>query len=357
MAVGRFREEYYEDPTPEEKQVFKDFLNSQGLAYEENVDVSIKIIDEVTNEIVGTGSIQGKVLKCIAVDQNRRGEGLSALILSVLIKEQFNRGRSHLFVFTSPKNIEESLGNAFPGFKVVAKTSEIVLLEMGPNSIEKYLDELKFATRGIKEKTTKPIGAIVVNCNPFTLGHQFLIEKAASECGFLYVFVVAEDRSLFPTDVRFNLVKEGTKHLENVLVLNGGDYIISSATFPNYFMKEFTNISLSQARLDVTIFGEQIAPTLGITRRYVGEEPYDLVTHSYNQAMKEILIPKGIELHVIPRKEQNGKPISASIVRQFLREDKFKELIDLVPPSTYNFLISKEAKKIIERIKKSETRH
>ncbi|MHA1504567.1 MAG: [citrate (pro-3S)-lyase] ligase, partial [Candidatus Heimdallarchaeota archaeon] len=145
--------------------------------------------------------------------------------------------------------------------------------------------------------------------------------------------------------------------LENVLVLNGGDYIISSATFPNYFMKEFTNISLSQARLDVTIFGEQIAPTLGITRRYVGEEPYDLVTHSYNQAMKEILIPKGIELHIIPRKEQNGKPISASIVRQFLREDKFKELIDLVPPSTYNFLISKEAKKIIERIKESATRH
>lgn len=357
MSMVNYREEYYENPTEEEKLIFKEFLAKQGLEFEDNVDLAVRIIDDATDEMVCTGSIQGKVLKCIAVDQNRRGEGLSALILSILLKEQFKRERFHLFIFTSPKNIEESSGNAFPGFKIVAKTSEIVLLEMGTESIAKYLEELKFATRGIQEKTNDAIGAIVVNCNPFTLGHQYLIEKAASECGFLYVFVVTEDLSLFPTDVRYYLVKEGTKHLDNVLVLKGGDYIISSATFPKYFMKDFSNISLSQARLDVTIFGEQIAPALNITRRYVGEEPFDLVTNSYNQAMKEILIPKGIELQIIPRKEHNGKPISASVVRQLLREDNFKGLIELVPPSTYNFLISKEAKQIIERIKNSQTRH
>ena len=357
MSAATFREEYYENPTPEQKVIFREFLENQGLKYEDNVELTIKIVDEATEKMVGTGSIQGKVLKCIAVDQKRRGEGLSVRILSLLIKEQFNRGRLHLFVFTSPQNIEESAGNVFTGFKIVAKTNEIVLLEMGSENIESYLDDLKFKTRGIKEKTIGAIGAVIVNCNPFTLGHQYLIEKAAEECGFLYVFVVTEDLSLFPTDIRYNLVKEGTKHLENVLVLQGGEYIISSTTFPNYFMKDFTNIALAQARLDVTIFGEQIAPALGITRRYVGKEPFDLLTNSYNQAMKEILVPKGIELHIIPRKEFNGKPISASIVRQLIREDKFSEIIDMIPPSTYNYLITKDAKKIIEKIKNSQTRN
>jgi [citrate (pro-3S)-lyase] ligase len=357
MSAATFREEYYENLSEEEKTIFKEFLEKQGLEYEDDVELTIKIVDKASEKMVGTGSIQGKVLKCIAIEENRRGEGISAHILSVLIKEQFKRGRTHLFVFTSPQNIEETAGNVFSGFKIVAKTDEIVLLEMGSGNIESYFEELKFKTRGINEKTTGVIGSIIVNCNPFTLGHQYLIEKAAKESGYLYVFVVTEDLSLFPTDVRYHLVKEGTKHLDNVLVLKGGDYIISSATFPKYFMKDFSNISLSQARLDVTIFGEQIAPALNITRRYVGEEPFDFVTNSYNQAMKEILIPKGIELQIIPRKEHNGKPISASVVRQLLREDNFKGLIDLVPPSTYNFLISKEAKQIIERIKNSQTRH
>ena len=103
MSTGTFREEYYENPTDEEKEIFKQFLEGQGLEYEDNVELSIKIIDEATEKMVGTGSIQGKVLKCIAIDQNRRGEGISAHILSLLIKEQFKRGRTHLFVFTTPK--------------------------------------------------------------------------------------------------------------------------------------------------------------------------------------------------------------------------------------------------------------
>ncbi|MHA1556779.1 MAG: [citrate (pro-3S)-lyase] ligase [Candidatus Heimdallarchaeota archaeon] len=352
-----YLDEYYERPTPRQKQVFQAFLEKQNLEYEEDMDVTLKVIDNATGEMVGTGSIDGKVLKCIAIDPTRRGEGLSAHILSQLLKEQYKRGNSHIFVFTSPMNIEETAGNVFAGFRVVSKTDDIVLLEMGSDSIGDYLDELKFQTRGIEETSKGPIGSIVVNCNPFTLGHQFLIETATAECSFLIVFVVAEDRSLFPIDVRYQLVKAGTEHLDNVIVLKGGDYIISPATFPRYFMKEYDDIALRQARLDVTIFGEHIAPALGIKRRYVGEEPFDLVTNSYNQAMKEILIPKGIQLKIIPRKVLNDVPISASKVRALIREDKMKEVMDLVPPTTYNFLISKEAKSIINKIVNSHSRH
>ena len=164
----------------------------------------MKVVDNGTGEMVGTGSIEGKVLKCIAIDPTRRGEGLSAHILSQLIKEQHKRGNNHIFVFTSPKNIEETAGNVFAGFHVVAKTDDIVLLEMGSENISDYIEDLKFKTRGIKATEKGRIASIIVNCNPFTLGHQYLIETAANECSYLIVFVVAEDRSLFPS------VKENT---------------------------------------------------------------------------------------------------------------------------------------------------
>ncbi len=214
-----YLDEFYEKPSARQKLVFQAFLEKQNLEYEEDIEVTLKVIDNATGEMVGTGSIDGKVLKCIAIDPSRRGEGLSAHILSQLVKEQYKRGNSHIFVFTNPKNIEETTGNVFTGFRVVSKTDDIVLLEMGSNSIGEYLDDLKFQTRGIEETEKGPIGSIVVNCNPFTLGHQFLIETAAKECSYLFVFVVTEDRSVFPTDVRYQLVKAGTKHLDNVLVL------------------------------------------------------------------------------------------------------------------------------------------
>lgn len=353
MSLPGIRLEYYDNPNERRRKVFTNFLKQHNLDYEETVEMTLKVVDDTSGDMVGTGSIEGNVIKCIAIDPNYRGEGISAQILSALVKEQFKRGRMHIFVFTDPKNIEEISGNVFAGFNIVAKTDEIVLLEMGSYNITDYLTELKFKARGIKEKYSKPIGSIVVNCNPFTLGHQYLIETAASECSFLFVFVVSEDKSLFPTEVRLKLVKDGTKHLSNVLVLEGGEYIISPATFPRYFMKDFCDISLSQARLDVTIFSDYIVPALGITRRYVGEEPYCMVTNSYNQAMKEILIPRGVELIVVPRKKLNGEAISASKVRSLISEDRIDELAHLVPPSTSNFLRSPLGKQIIEKIKKA----
>ena len=357
MSLPGYLDEFYNRPSKRQRELFTKFLEKQGLEYEDTVEMTLKVIDEGSGEIVGTGSLEGKVIKCMAIDSSRRGEGLSAHILSSLVKEQFYRGRTHVFVFTNPKNIEETSGNVFAGFKIVAKTDEIVLLEMGSKTIINYLYDLKFYTRGISPLSGKPIGSVVVNCNPFTLGHQYLIETAANECSHLIVFVVSEDSSAFPTEIRKRLVIEGTKHLENVIVLDGGDYIISPATFPRYFMKECDNISLAQARLDVTIFGEQIAPTIGITKRFVGEEPYCMVTNSYNQAMQEILVPKGIELQIIPRKETNGAPISASKVRELIKEDRIEEIAKLVPYTTYNYIISKEAAQIRKKIREIDTRH
>jgi len=356
MAYSGYSTVILENPNTKEQKRVSNFLESLGLEYEDTVELTIIITEPASKEIIATGSLEGKVIKCMGVSPAHRGLGLSAHLLSLLVKEEFKRGREHLFIFTAPKNLDESAGNVFSGFKLIAATDEIALLEMGPKTITDYLEALKEQVSSIKvQRTQKPIGAIVVNCNPFTLGHQYLIETAAKECDLLIVFVVTEDRSIFPTDVRLKLVQEGTKHLKNVAVLEGGDYIISQATFPRYFMKESGDISLAQARLDVTIFAEYIAPALEITRRYVGEEPFCPVTRAYNQAMREILVPKGIELKILPRKALGGEAISASKVRRLLREDNFAEIAKLVPETTYAFLRSKAAEPIIKKIKEQGT--
>ena len=63
-----------------------------------------------------------------------------------------------------------------------------------------------------------------MNCNPFTLGHRYLIEQASEKVDHLYVFVVEEDKSFFPFSDRIGLVKKGTADLKNITVKPSGKY-------------------------------------------------------------------------------------------------------------------------------------
>ena len=184
-------------------------------------------------------------------------------------------------------------------------------------------------------------GAIVMNCNPFTLGHRYLIEYAASQVDYLYIFAVQEDKSFFKFEDRIALIKKGTAHLPNVRVLPSGKFIISSATFSEYFDKVNLRGTTVDTSMDVEIFGKHIAPTLDITVRFVGQEPLDPITNQYNQSLIRILPKYGIELREIPRKESDGKVISASRVRKCLEEGRWEEIKEIVPETTYDFLYEK----------------
>lgn len=184
-------------------------------------------------------------------------------------------------------------------------------------------------------------GAIVMNCNPFTFGHQYLIEYAAKKVDYLYIFVVQEDKSYFKFDDRIHLVREGTKHLKNVKVIPSGKFIISSTTFSEYFDKANLKGTTIDTSMDVEIFGEYIAPELDISVRFVGEEPLDPITNQYNTAMKKILPRFGIELVEIPRKTEEEEVISASRVRKLLENEEWDQLEKLVPVTTYEFLVQK----------------
>ena len=183
------------------------------------------------------------------------------------------------------------------------------------------------------------LAALSWNCNPFTLGHRTLVECAASQCDVLHVFVVEENRSAFPTDVRYRLVQEGVKLLPNVRVHLSGYYMISAATFPTYFLKQEEDAVTLQSDLDITLFAQRIAPGLHITKRFVGEEPLDPTTARYNATMKRILPQHGIELIEIPRRTQGDGVISASRVRGLLQEKGVcDEVLALLPDSTARYL-------------------
>lgn len=296
--------------------------------------------------LIATGSCFGNTLRCMAVSHTHQGEGLMNSIVSHLIEVQFSRGNTHLFLYTKCDSAR-FFGDL--GFYEIARINgQIVFMENKRTGFSSYLNSLE------KQKESAPrIAALVMNANPFTLGHQYLVEKAASENDILHLFIVSEDASLVPFSVRKKLVMEGTAHLKNIRYHDSGPYIISNATFPSYFQKDEQAVIESHAMLDLTVF-TKIASALGINRRYVGEEPTSLVTGIYNQIMSEKLPENGIECVIVPRKENKGAVISASTVRQALKEENWPLLEELFPETTLNYFKSPDARPVIDKIQASE---
>lgn len=348
MWYCSFREQVVNYQSETEMGSLQEFLEKHDLSLDGDIEYTVILFHG--KKIAATGSLSGRVLKCIAVDKEYKNMGLSSKIVTNLINEAYSRGRNHLFIYTKPEN-KEIFSEL--GFYTVAEVAgELLFMENRPDGIEKYILKI------INESGDKgESAAIVVNCNPFTLGHKFLIEYAAARHRTLHVFVLWEDKSCFPAEIRYKLVKEGVRHLSNVILHQGKDYIISAATFPSYFIKTRQQLVETYAKLDLGIFAQYIAPALDVRKRFVGDEPYCKVTAAYNAAMKEILPAYGIDVQVVPRIEINGKPISASVVRELIRRGEVEKVGVLVPESTFKFLLSPEAEDIIKQIQSTDQRH
>ena len=320
-----------------------ELLQREGIQRDRNLDYICAMLDE-SGKVIGTGSCFGNTLRCFAVSREHQGEGLLNQIVTHLIEQQCARGNLHLFLYTKVESAKffEDLG-----FCEIARIeNRLVFMENRPDGFERYLQQLE------KTKTTGKSAAVVMNANPFTLGHQHLVETAAAACDTLHLFVVSEDASLVPFAVRRKLVEAGVKHLPNVVLHDSGPYIISNATFPSYFLKDETAVMDSHARLDLAVF-TKIAKALNITARYVGEEPTSKTTRLYNKIMCEQLPKAGIDCVVIPRKKANDIAISASTVRQGLQSGDWNTLKTLLPQSSLDYFRSPEAAPILERIRKA----
>lgn len=313
---------------------WKDLLHQADIRTEKNVDYTVGVFDD--EELVGTGSISNNVLKCIAICKRYTGGEAINKLISHLINLVFESGKSACYVYTKPESIHSFFHLGF--HKIAQVNDELVFMEKTTYGFDFYIEELK------KEKQSgEKIAAVVMNANPFTNGHLFLVETAAKENDWVHLFVVSEDVSDFSTSVRKELVKKGTAHIPNLSIHDTKDYLVSTATFPSYFLKENTDVTHIHALLDATIFKNSIAPALDITIRYVGKEPYSVATNIYNEAMKEIFGDE-VKLVILSRKTADGEVISASRVRALLKEKKWEEIKRMVPKTTLNYLLSLDKK-------------
>ena len=323
----------------------ENFLAANGLRLEE-VDMYLAVLN-ADGHILAGGGLSKDIIKCIAVAAEARSEGLAAPLVSRLIAEASARGVHNLKVFTKPENqaIFESMG-----FKLLAQAPKAILMENG-RGLERYCEYLRSFRREGRG------GVIVMNANPFTLGHKYLIDKASVQVDTLYVIPVREDVSQFPyaerlamiqaananpthTDASF--VMPGGDRGSHVVVLEGSDYCISAATFPTYFLKDLSDAAETQMRLDLDLYSRWIAPALGASVRFVGSEPFDALTAHYNT-----LIPNSVEiprLHLASTGPEvcftSAPVVSASKVRQALAEGRYREAAAMCPETTHPYLLA-----------------
>lgn len=375
------------NPTiPRQRQRIEAFLKRNGLRFDD-MHYYAAITDD-DGEMIAGGGLKGNVIKCVAVDDAHKGEAIANTLISHLIAHANEEGHSNVMLFTKPKNRQlfESLS-----FRLLAEAPEAVLMETGIGGInntvealkkireesEKYKEynkeckennkECKENSEECKEEektnlntstpqhhntttpqhlnpstpqpltTTTPLrGVVVMNCNPFTLGHHYLIEQAAKQVERLFVMVVREDCSLFAYAERKAMVEQGVAHLKNVTVIDGSEYTISQATFPTYFLKRLDDAADTQILLDLDLFRRHIAPALGATVRFVGTEPTDQLTRRYNQLMHEVLT----DVREISRLEKDGNAVSASRVRKAMEQGDMSTIRQLVPPTTLPYIIA-----------------
>ena len=362
--------------TPRQRQRIEAFLKRNGLRIDD-MNYYAAVLDD-DGEIIAGGGLKDDVIKCVAVDDAHKGEAIANTLVSHLISHANQEGYGSIKLFTKPKNRQlfESLS-----FRLLAEAPEAILMETGIGGIsntvealkkikeesEKYKEynkECKEDSKECKEvvktnlntttpqhlnttylntstpqhlTTTPPRGGVVVmNCNPFTLGHRYLIEQAAKQVERLYVMVVKEDCSLFAYTERKAMVEQGVADIENVNVIDGSDYAISRATFPTYFLKRLDDAADTQMLLDLDLFRRHIAPALGATVRFVGTEPTDQLTRRYNQLMHEALK----DVRETARLEKDGNAVSASRVRKAMEEGDMNTIRQLVPPTTLPYIIA-----------------
>ena len=350
--------------TPRQRQRIEAFLKRNGLRFDD-MHYYAAITDD-DGEMIAGGGLKGNVIKCVAVDDAHKGEAIANTLISHLIAHANEEGHSNVMLFTKPKNRQlfESLS-----FRLLAEAPEAVLMETGIGGLGDTVEALKKIkeegevckenNQECKEEektnlnittpqhlnpstpqhlnTTTPLrGVVVMNCNPFTLGHRYLIEQAAKQVERLFVMVVREDCSLFAYAERKAMVEQGVAHLKNVTVIDGSEYAISQATFPTYFLKRLDDAADTQMLLDLDLFRRHIAPTLGATVRFVGTEPTDRLTRRYNQLMHEVLA----DVRETVRLEKDGNAVSASRVRKAMEQGDMSTIRQLVPPTTLPYIIA-----------------
>ncbi|MDY0074823.1 MAG: adenylyltransferase/cytidyltransferase family protein [Acholeplasmataceae bacterium] len=320
--------------TEAEKQKTIQLLRESNLSVDPFITETFHLYDG--DDLIGTISYHDNVIKMIAIKRERQGEQLLGHLLQHVMRIFDSKGIDKYFIYTKPEHKHMFLD--YP-LSIIIETKHVVLLE---NRLFPIKDQLLSLKLTLKPKHGVRAG-IVMNCNPFTKGHLYLIETCAKMVDEVLIFLVEENRSVFSYPTRLLLLKKGIHHLKNVQILPSTPYLISHVTFPSYFIKDKSEVSEIAMETDIMIFKHYFIPLFELSYRFVGSEPLDPMTSKYNEMMKGML---GDHLKEIERETCFDQVISASKVRELMREKRYKEIKPFVPKSTYKYLMSNEGKSL-----------
>ncbi|AHI52513.1 adenylyltransferase/cytidyltransferase family protein [Spiroplasma culicicola] len=308
----------------------EDFLNHFDLKY---TKVDCTIVARVKNKIIGVCSKLNNLIKNVAVADEYKGMNLLNSLLTLIIKKINEQNFKNVFVITKFINKKIFLEM---NFKLIYENENISFLTTDDSEFKKY----KLYIESFNLKGT--IGVIIMNANPMTKGHLSLIETASLQNDHVIIIPVKEEGSLFTYKERVNIIQKNIVQFNNVILIEGTEFLVSKNFFPSYFIKSDEQTIIEQCKLDVNIFCSLFSKFLNQVTRYVGEEPYSQTTKNYNEVIKEILNQKDIGIKIIKRSEFNGQAISASKVRELIYKQDFESLKNYVTKLTYEFITSKE---------------
>ncbi|MDV3205227.1 MAG: GNAT family N-acetyltransferase [Weeping tea tree witches'-broom phytoplasma] len=292
--------------------------------------------DNTPQQIIGVIGRFYNNIRCLAIDINYQGNNVANTLVDFMVKRIYQNNFQEVFVFTKPVyfSIFRHLG-----FEIIYYNDKFGFLTNRYDLFERYLTYLTHKKNNVLSKYSN-ISAIVMNANPFTKGHEYLVQQASIRSDFVYVILVKEESSFFTYYQRFKMTCLGTKKYINVCILEGSNYLVSKNIFPSYFLPSKEEAIHQQVILDANIFSIYIADRLGIHKRFVGEEPFSYTTNLYNNIMKEVFKGKNLELIICPRITYQEKPISATQVRKLFIQGDFEAMSFLVPFSTLEYLKS-----------------
>ncbi|MCC8113467.1 MAG: triphosphoribosyl-dephospho-CoA synthase [Bacteroidales bacterium] len=316
--------------SPRQRRILEGLLSKCGLNADTLPPIYIGAFD-ADGRLVGGAGLDGNVIKCVAVDPDCRDLAITNSVVSRLLSIALSEGHSNVMVYTKP---EHEVRFRSLSFSLVGRCPQAVLMESRRDAIGAYAQYLS--------QRRKPgcAAVAVMNCNPMTLGHRYLIEQGAKRFDHLFIIPVKEDRSEYTYAERRQMLEAETREMPNVEVLDGSDCVISAATFPSYFLKDQSAASVAHIALDCDIFARHIIPALGVVARIVGTEPSDGLTAAYNARMREHL---PIEVVEIPRLEKDDAAVSASRVRRDIAEERLGQALRHCAPSARPFAMAHAA--------------
>jgi [citrate (pro-3S)-lyase] ligase len=328
---------------PRQRRMVEAFLHDNALRLDADCDYYAGIFRLGDDAMLAGGGLHGATIKCLAVRSDCRDEALACRMVSHLVSVANANGHQVVRLFTKPSHraVFESMS-----FRLLAEAPEAILMETGVGGIDAYCRYLRDLSANVSAGSTGEVGVIVMNANPFTLGHRYLVEQAAQRVAHLYVIAVKEEASLFAYEERMAMLRAGLYNINNVSLCSGSDYAVSATTFPTYFLKRLSDASPTQMTLDIDLFRRHIMPALGASVRFVGSEPTDALTRRYNETMVQML-PRVVEIDRLTVPPSPGStagdaplPVSASLVREAMRNNRLWEAASLVPPPTVPYILA-----------------